>query len=413
MTAAADNPAVTSATSPERAFIAPLTGIRALAAFWVFLRHYRTELLDAFPGMHLLAPLMNVGYLGVDLFFILSGFILTVTHLDSMSTRYDWRKTVGFLWLRLGRVWPLTAFVLMLFGGYFIVMFWITGDPGFAAQVDVPRLVEHLLLIHAWYPHELDWNGLDWSISAEWMAYLTFGLGGVLLLARLARVITARGLLIVIGLLTLPMMIVGFSMQDDTILLFSNDGWEIMGGIVAIRVLTEFWMGALLAVLLKGRMSRRSPSRLPLPTLLTAAIIVVVYLVTAFDPRRFPRAGQTEFYNGVDQIAPTESIIVLPLFVALIGALAVYGRDPLARVLATRPLVLGGRISYALYLSHPLVIGAGVAVTAATGASGLGQIAVTLLVIVASWVFAWVLWRYIEEPARKVARRLVPASFRP
>ncbi|MCU1535102.1 MAG: acyltransferase, partial [Glaciihabitans sp.] len=43
--------------------IAPLTGIRAVAAFWVFTRHFRTELLDAFPWLHPLGPLMNSGYL--------------------------------------------------------------------------------------------------------------------------------------------------------------------------------------------------------------------------------------------------------------------------------------------------------------------------------------------------------------
>jgi peptidoglycan/LPS O-acetylase OafA/YrhL len=412
VTAAADSPATTSATTPERMFIAPLTGIRALAAFWVFLRHYRTELLDAFPFMNVLAPLMNVGYLGVDLFFILSGFILTVTHLDSMTERRGWRSSVGFLWLRLGRVWPLTAFVLMLFGGYFIAMYWITGNPSFAAAVDVPRLVEHLLLVHAWYPHELDWNGLDWSISAEWMAYLTFGLGGVLLLGRFARVVSPRGMLIVMALLTLPMIVVGFGMQDDTILLFSPESWEIMGGIVAIRVLTEFWIGAILAVFLRDRMRRGTGSRVPIPTITVLAIIGIVYLVTAFDPRRWPRSMQEQFHNGVDQIAPTESIIVLPLFIVLIGSLAVYGRDPLARLLATRPFVLGGRVSYALYLSHPLVIGAGLFLTQATAASGLGLVGIAGLVIVGSWVFAWVLWRFIEEPARKVARRMLPDRYR-
>lgn len=410
MTAAVSTP-LAATTPPGRLFIAPLTGIRALAAFWVFLRHYRTELIDAFPGMHLLAPLMNVGYLGVDLFFILSGFILTVTHLDSMTTRYDWRKSLGFLWLRLGRVWPLTAFVLMLFGAYFIAMFWITGDQSYAALVDVPRLVEHLFLVHAWYPHALDWNGLDWSISAEWMAYLTFGLGGVLVLGRYAKVVTPRGMLITMALLTLPMIIVGFSMQDDTILLFSNDSWDIMGGMVAIRVLTEFWIGAILAVFLKDRMQRGTQSRMPLPTITAIAIIVVIYLVTAFDPRRFPRAGQPEFYNGIDQIAPTESIIVLPLLVLLIGALAVCGRDPLSRLLSTRPFLVGGRVSYALYLSHPLVIGAGLLVTQRTGASGGWLAVIAILVMASSWVFAWVLWRLVEEPARKTARRMMPARF--
>ena len=407
--------AILTAPSPAapsaRLFIAPLTGIRALAAFWVFTRHFRSELLDAFPGMHLLAPLVNVGYLGVDVFFILSGFILTITHLDTMNERYDWRTALGFLWLRIGRVWPLTAFALLLYGSYFVAMLWATGDPSWAAMLDIPRLVEHLLLVHAWYPHTLDWNGLDWSISAEWLAYLTFGLGGVLLLGRFAKVVSPRGMLIVMGLLTLPIMLVGFGMQDDTILLFSDDSWQITGGIVALRVLTEFWIGAILAVFLGDRMRRGSQLRFPLPTVTAIAIVVVIYLVTAFDPVRSPRAGQAQFYNGVDQIAPTESIIVLPLFVLLLGSLAVCGRDPLARLLSTRPLLLGGRVSYALYLSHPLVIGAGLAVTTVTGASGVALAAIAAGVIAGSWVFAWVLWRYVEEPARRAARRILPAGL--
>lgn len=400
------------AATTVRLFIAPLTGIRALAAFWVFTRHFRTELLDAFPGIHLLAPLMNVGYLGVDVFFILSGFILTITHLDAMNDRYDWREALGFLWLRIGRIWPLTAFALLLYGSYFAVMLLATGDQSWAAMLDVPRLLEHLLLVHAWYPHLLDWNGLDWSISAEWMAYLTFGLGGALLLGRFAKVVSQRGLLIVMGLLTLPIMLVGLGMQDDTIMLFSDDGWRLSAGIVALRVLTEFWIGAILAVFLGSRMRRGTQSRLPLPTITALAIVGVVYLVTAFDPVRSPRAGQAQFHNGVDQIAPTESIIVLPLFVLLLGSLAVCGRDPLARLLATRPMLLGGRVSYALYLSHPLVIGAGLAVTTSIGARGPALAAIAVAVIVGSWVFAWVLWRYVEEPARHAARRMLPAGLK-
>lgn len=410
MTAA--SPPIDGTPAIPRAFIAPLTGIRAFAAFWVFFRHFRTEILDVFPGAQIFAPLMNLGYLGVDLFFILSGFILTFTHLDTMAGRYDWRKALGFLWLRIGRVWPLTAFVLMLFGAYFVFQTFSTGNPAFLAQLDAGRLVQHLLLVHAWYPHILDWNGLDWSISAEWLAYLTFGLGGVVVLGRFSRVVSRRGMVVVMALLTLPIIIVGFGMQDDTILLFSDNSYEVMAGIVPIRVLTEFWIGAILAVFLRERMRAGRIVGFPIPTITAAAIIAVLYLVTAFDPLRNPRAGQEQFFQGVDQIAPTESIIVLPLFVVLIGSLAVCRRDPLVWLLATRPLVLGGRASYALYLSHPLVIGAGLELAHRTNASGFTLGAIYFAVIVAAWVFAWLLWRVIEEPARKAARKMLPAHIR-
>ena len=394
-----------------RILIAPLTGIRALAAFWVVTRHFRVDIIEAFPPLHVFSPLFNLGYLGVDLFFILSGFILTFTHLDSMTEKYDWRKALGFLWLRIGRVWPLTAFVLMLFGLYFVVQTVTSSNPVYAAQADPWRLVQHLLMVQAWSATPLDWNGPDWSISAEWMAYLSFAVG-VVVLGRFAAVASTRTKIVVIGLLCLPMIIVGFTMQDDTILLFNKDSYTIFAGVVPIRVLTEFWIGAVLAVLLKNRIREGRTLAFPLPTITSVAIVAVLYLVTAFDPVRWVRAGQVEFVNGVDQIAPTESIIVLPLFVLLIASLAVTRRDPVVWLLSRRPVVLGGKVSFALYLSHPLTLGAGILVLGrfAPGSPLYG--AVVIGTLVAAWVFAWVLWRFVEEPSRKLARKMLPESIK-
>src|SRR2546428_9049547 len=94
----------TSAAAPAAAHIRQLTGIRALAALGVLTFHFRPELLSAFPFLWPAVPMFNVGYLGVDLFFVLSGFILTYTHIERMTDHYGPRKVVGFLWLRLSRI---------------------------------------------------------------------------------------------------------------------------------------------------------------------------------------------------------------------------------------------------------------------------------------------------------------------
>jgi peptidoglycan/LPS O-acetylase OafA/YrhL len=388
-----------------------LTGIRAFAAFWVFTRHFRTELLDAFPAVHIFAPLMNVGYLGVDLFFILSGFILTYTHFDKMTDGYNWRKAIGFLWLRIGRVWPLTAFVTLLFGLYFVYQYATTHATSVTAQADPGRLVVHLLLIQAWFPHTLDWDGLDWSISAEWLAYLVFSVG-IVMLARFALVASRRAIIILIVILTLPMIIIGCTMQDDTILLFSNNTYSIAAGVVPIRVLTEFWIGALLAILLRERLAEDRPIRFPLATVASAAAIAVIYAVTAIEKTPWIRADQHQFNSqGVDMIARSSTIVVLPLLVLVIVGLAIGRRDPFVWLLSRRPFQLGGRVSYALYLSHPLVIGLVVTVLAHVSNVPLRG-ALTVGAVVAAWVFAWVLWRLIEEPCRKLARKMLPDSIR-
>jgi peptidoglycan/LPS O-acetylase OafA/YrhL len=403
-------------------FIGALTGIRAIAAFWVFFRHFRPQIVDALgsgPMTQFVIHIASVGYLGVDLFFILSGFILTYTHLDTMTANYSWKKAIGFLWLRFARVWPLAAFVLMLFGGYFVFQAVSSGDPGYYSQADPFRLLMHLTLLNGWFPAALDWNGVDWSVSAEWLAYLTFSVGVVALL-RYRKTASRRVMLVTMFLMMLPIMIIGFSMQDDTILLFGNDSYVTAAGVIPIRVLSEFWIGAIVALLTRrylipGGEQASGLWRLPVPSITAVSIIVAILLVSTFDPVRNLRAGETEFYRGIDMIAPSESIVILPLLVLLIASLALCPRDPLARLLSTRAFLLGGRASYAFYLVHPLLIGAGLLLLARIGTSAEGANPVVLAVILgtaaAAWIAAWLLWRFIEEPARKVLRRMLPESI--
>ena len=79
--------------------IRPLTSLRFFAAMWVVAFHYWPNLSSVMP------PLVAKGYLGVELFFVLSGFILCHVYLDSVADggfRYG-----SFLWARLARIYPL------------------------------------------------------------------------------------------------------------------------------------------------------------------------------------------------------------------------------------------------------------------------------------------------------------------
>jgi peptidoglycan/LPS O-acetylase OafA/YrhL len=299
--------------------------------------------------------------------------------------------------------------VLLLFGLYFVFQYATSGNPVYAAQANAGELIQHLLLIQAWFPEALNWNGLDWSISAEWLAYLVFSVG-VVVLAKFALVASRRTIVILIAVLTLPMIIIGFNMQDDSILLFSANGQIVDPGVVAIRVITEFWIGALLAILLRKRLADDRPIRFPLATVASAAAIAIIYLVTAVDKTPWVRNGEPLLRDGVDHIGRTATIIVLPLFVLVIAGLAIGKRDPLAWLLSTRPLQVGGRASFALYLSHALVIGLAITLLAHVHSTALED-AVVIGTIVAAWAFAWVLWRVIEEPSRKIARRMLPRSI--
>ena len=74
--------------------IKALSGLRIVAALWVVLFHFRPLLAEASPGVRsALAPILNAGAQGVDLFFILSGFVLTWNYLDRMGESWSTRST--------------------------------------------------------------------------------------------------------------------------------------------------------------------------------------------------------------------------------------------------------------------------------------------------------------------------------
>ena len=142
--------------------------------------------------------MLNCGAQGVDLFFILSGFVLTWNYLDRMGESWSTRATLHFLWLRLARVWPVYLVTLHLAALWVI----FTLHVGHMPSQDVDRLtaisyVRQVLLVQLWFQPFFDgssWDGPAWSISAEWLAYLLFGLL-VLVIFRMARATRARSLL--------------------------------------------------------------------------------------------------------------------------------------------------------------------------------------------------------------------------
>ena len=73
-------------TIARKQIIAPLSGIRGFAAIWVVLYHLRPTIKAAYPEFVPLHNFVNAGYLGVDLFSFLSGFIIAYTYSEKLGT---------------------------------------------------------------------------------------------------------------------------------------------------------------------------------------------------------------------------------------------------------------------------------------------------------------------------------------
>lgn len=163
--------------------IKPLTSIRGIAAVLVAVYHFH-QLQDT--GVPALNNFIRHGYFWVDLFFVLSGFVMALTYAGMFTSGFSWRAHRDFLWKRIARVYPLylaitlgvSAYSLLIYGGY-------AGVHRPAVNLDNPLLahVTNLLMIHAW-GFGASIGGPTWSISTEWAAYLLFPLLAWLALFR-------------------------------------------------------------------------------------------------------------------------------------------------------------------------------------------------------------------------------------
>lgn len=152
--------------------IPALTSIRGLAAWWVVLYHFK----EAIPGIAgtQLFRFMAHGYLAVDLFFELSGFVIALNYARLFRT-IRWSESMNFFGLRLARIYPLHLFMLLAFliNPIAIKLFSSSGD--FGHRYDLTYFLLSVVLMQNWgVTRELAWNAPAWSLSTEWAAYLLF-----------------------------------------------------------------------------------------------------------------------------------------------------------------------------------------------------------------------------------------------
>jgi peptidoglycan/LPS O-acetylase OafA/YrhL/uncharacterized membrane-anchored protein len=209
-----------------------LTGMRGAAALWVVTFH-------AYPLVAMLlnwperarVPVVRDGFLAVDLFFILSGFVLSYGHAERVQTSVR-GAYVSFLAGRVRRIFPLHWVCL----GVVVLLVKSAPDhwwgPGpFSSN----SLITSALLVQTWVPSTAQaWNHPAWSLSAEWLAYLVFPLVALALGFVHNRVLAFIGAILAILMLEVFLLSIGSASLDHV----------GAGGIV--RCLCEFVAGALI-----------------------------------------------------------------------------------------------------------------------------------------------------------------------
>ena len=344
-----------------RADLRALTSVRGIAAWLVVAFHLRGSIAGLPAGAE---AVLAKGYLAVDFFFLLSGFVIWLTY--GAALREAGASGVPrFLWRRLARVWPLHA--VMLTGATALALVLAASGRHDAARFPLAEWPLHVLLIQNWgFTAALSWNDPAWSISCELAAYLAFPL---LVFAVNWRAVPGWAVAGAgIGVLTLLHLI------------FAGRGAATLGTDITqlglIRCLCEFAAGSTVAALWER--ARDRPGAVPMAVGAAAAA----------------GAGW--------MLGAAETLAVPILFAALLLLLALTaGRR--GNPLEGRVLHYLGEISYATYLGHFLLfIVFKLVLVRDANAVPAGLIALYLILVLASSV---ALFHLVERPAQRWLNR--------
>jgi len=363
-------PGVTMSTGPE---IRPLTGLRGIAALYVMAYHYTIGLGYSSHA----ATLMSHGYLAVDLFFCLSGFVMAISYAHMFEGSWTRTKYFRFIGRRIARVYPLylvatlAAFVLILAGGL--------AAPASSPLTLVRNVVLNLTMTQTWGFAD-SFDGASWSLSAEWAAYLIFPILLVPTLQRRPSVawLTVGACMAIVALLPALKGFAGDRNEAHALL----DIFEPNLALPVLRCIAEFTMGLVAYRIASTRAGRwLSHSRWAAPAVLTVMIAMLT-------------------------VADADAAIVT-MFVACLIAMSSESNGP-ARWLSSPLPQLAGRLSYGIYLTHLLFSGLVSATYARAQALGLthahtyGAVAGILATLIASSL----LYANVEVPARRALRHL-------
>ncbi len=311
----------TASDSPKH--LQSLTSLRGIAALWVLLFHldvmvYYRDLGDIIP--HSLSGILTKGYLWVDFFFILSGFILAHVYGEKLRTTPFKQGIPSYLWSRFTRIYPLHIFTLavLIATTYPIAHFFPAAvDDSWRTYFAGEVIPHHLILIQTMKVHEyLSWNIASWSISAEWWTY-------ILALPLIVGLINRNKLVNLIA------MACAFYLLIELVAFKGGKSLDITFDLGFFRCFFEFVIGLSLYSFYKWSLAER-------------------FLKNDFTFFGSLIAIATCFHYSVNDL------VTLPLFCLLTLASA-FNQSNGLKFLSKKPLKYLGDISYSIYLVHSVI----------------------------------------------------------
>jgi peptidoglycan/LPS O-acetylase OafA/YrhL len=309
-------------------YIPALDGIRGLAILLVLFHHFRFLLEPIHRSQHVLLLLADGGWCGVELFFVLSGFLITGILLDTRESPRFFRTFYARRVLRIFPVYFLYLAVVML-----VLSRWWTLRRGFNPWVQV-NCWPYFLYLENFKSHHM-FNDLLlghlWSLAVEEQFYLVWPL--VVALSPRRVLAWAAALLVLVA------VIYRFEMAGKSLEL------SFYVNTFTVASLDSLALGALSAILLRSkvRMNKLYPT-------IAVTGLASFALFVAFARHD---GGAFLYYRFVH----VWGVLALSIGSAcLILWCATHRVSVITRFLAFRPLRSVGKVSYGMYVWHPVVI---------------------------------------------------------
>lgn len=323
---------------------------------------HRFEPLDGLRGISVLAVigyhtanLPPAGRIGVDLFFVLSGFLIT----NIIAKGYELGAKAffpDFFKRRLVRLYPALVLACILYGALAVAFPWFESDPGKSILVSLLMVSNYTQAAELGFPTAF---GHTWSLAVEWQFYLIWP---ILYFAVRSLGGGGRALLVALGVLVLGVWLSRF--------------WSY-GTLWSWRSLDARGDGLLYGCMLSIALASRPTFRLPAIVTWIAAGAFCLALFQASDWEHY-------WSNAISAV----------LILGVLGVAA----PRLNNALSNPVLTYLGRISYGLYLYHfPLA--------ALFYVAGFGSTGNLLLTTAISIPLAALSWRYVERPILNVSNR--------
>jgi peptidoglycan/LPS O-acetylase OafA/YrhL len=347
--------------TPALRYIPQLDGLRALAV-------------AAVVALHLDLPRTDGGFVGVDVFFVLSGYLITNVLLAELD---EHGLSLGrFYARRMLRLYPALIVMLVVLTpvGASLVPSDTTGAYLASAAAAATYTSDFVSAFNGAYMGVI---GHTWSLAIEEQFYLLWPLAVIgLLVHRRASRATAARITAGVGAAAMVLLVVLYGPGDQAAPGAAYYLPITRGGVLLFGC----------ALALAGR-----PIRWGGKVTLAGLLILAAVVVSPVDP-------DTRTGGLMIVLAAAASTLVIAGLVSAPGSWA-------ARAFATRPMVLGGRLSYSIYLWHlPIVWGV------SSHPFGLPASVTIVLKLAATFIVSYASYRLVETPFLRLKDRLRPKA---